>query len=205
MLILTPDKAGSLTKSMGEIFAGIDTAYDETAAHYGFTCEGCDDNCCSQRFFHHTLAEYFYLFEGLKALEPEALEKVITRAFVTTDTYQKELQMGELMQMMCPLNQDGKCMVYKHRPMICRTHGMPHEFTRPDGEVAQGSGCHRFDAAHQSERRIDRTGFYRKLADVETELRLELNYRQRFRKTTAEMIVEMVEQLGEYLPKDDEE
>lgn len=41
----------------------------------------------------------------------------------------------------CPLLIDGRCAVYAHRPLICRTHGLPH--IDVNGEVFDDSWCTR--------------------------------------------------------------
>lgn len=44
---------------------------------------------------------------------------------------------------MCPLNNNGLCMLYEHRLLVCRTHGVPARMTRPDGQELQFPGCFR--------------------------------------------------------------
>ena len=58
------------------LFAQMDAAYDRTAAKAGFVCNGCKDNCCRTRFYHHTIIEYAYLTEGFKTLGPAKKNKV---------------------------------------------------------------------------------------------------------------------------------
>ena len=177
------------------IFEAVQGQYGSVASHYGFGCEGCEDNCCTQRFFHHTYAEYYYLLEGMKKAEPEVVYRIITRSRVVVDAYRKELEMGELLPLMCPVNFEGRCALYEHRPMICRMHGLPHSFRMPDGRVQEGGGCGRFDALHKADLRVDRTALYTELAMIERDLRVRLGLRGRFRKTTAEMVLDMLEHL----------
>jgi Fe-S-cluster containining protein len=167
-------------------------------ARYGLTCEGCQDNCCTQRFFHYTVAEYVYLREGVRAMSPERRAEAISRAKEVTDAYEGELEAGELRPLMCPLNFDGLCGVYEFRPMICRTHGLPHSFKRPDGQVHEGGGCHRFEAGQNDiDERIDRTEFYMELASIERDLRAELGVSGKYMKTTAQMLMDTAAELEE--------
>jgi|Deesub1362A_J573_1020465.scaffolds.fasta_scaffold00045_130 Fe-S-cluster containining protein len=174
----------------------MDRAYDAVAGYYGFNCEGCEDNCCKQRFYHYTLVEYYYLLEGVKKAEPELVRTILTRAKIVTETYFKELQIGEILPLMCPVNSDGRCTLYEYRPMICRLHGLPHKFLKPDGAVQEGGGCHRFELLHKAAVRLDRTVAYTELAQLEKELRAELGFKGRYKKTTAEMLMDMVEHLN---------
>lgn len=185
------NKLGDFLGRIADVYDKINSAYDSLQAHYGLTCEGCEDNCCTQRFFHYTLAEYVYLREGIKALDPERGAQAMLRAKEVTDAYSGELEAGKLQPIMCPLNFDGLCGVYAHRPMICRTHGLPHSFRRPDGITHEGGGCLRFETEHATTERMDRTVFYMELANIERDLRAELGVTGRFMKTTAQMLMDM--------------
>jgi Fe-S-cluster containining protein len=102
---------------------------------------------------------------------------------------------GQARRIMCPLNSDGFCRLYAHRPMICRLHGVPYRMGRPDSMETHGSGCHRIDwdmaADKSADCMFDRTDLYRELSGIEIELRKELNFGQRIKMTIAEMITEM--------------
>lgn len=200
-----PDKLKSFFDRLRSVYSRMDSAYDEAAAHYGFSCEGCTDNCCTQRFFHYTLIEYFYLMEGVKAIARERRAEAIVRAKEITDTYEEEIREGKLLSLMCPLNFGGLCSVYAFRPMICRAHGLPHIFRRPDGTHHEGGGCHRFGEETTPEVRIDRTDFYTELASLERELREELGFAGRYRRTTAQMLMDMTRHMADSLGPDPEE
>ncbi len=170
----------------------MDEAYDKVQRHYGFSCEGCTDNCCTQRFYHHTLSEYYYLLEGLKQAEPELVRQILRKARVVVETYQKELEAGEIFPLMCPINFDGLCRIYEHRPMICRMHGMPHRFKRPDGREERGGGCIPFSEANPKiDWTVDRTKPYTALAKLEGDVRKRSFNNTRVNMTTAEMLVDM--------------
>lgn len=179
-------------KRLGLLYSAMDKAYASLAGSYGFNCEGCEDNCCTQRFYHYTLAEYMYLLEGVKKLSPETRELVFRRARVVVESYPHELQAGEMFKLMCPANFDGLCGLYEWRPMICRLHGLPHFFRMPDGTERMGGGCHRLNS---SDKRLDRTSFYTELAAIEKSLREQTGFREKIRKTTAQMLLDMAFEL----------
>ncbi|MDA8325531.1 MAG: hypothetical protein M0033_04865 [Nitrospiraceae bacterium] len=176
-------------KKLGDLYARMDLEYEKVSAVYGLTCRGCDENCCSQRFHHHTIAEYLYLLEGLKAAPAELKRTIVRRARIVVESYVHELQAGEIFKLMCPANFDGKCALYHWRPMICRLHGLPHFFIMPDGVRKTAGGCHRVKG--ESTASLDRTPFYTELALIEKALREQLGFKERFRKTTAQMIMDM--------------
>ncbi len=71
---------------------------------------------------------------------------------------------------MCPLNEDGLCQLYEYRLMICRMHGVPNSFVRPDGQKMSFPGCFRCQELYSDLETVpvlDRTHFYRDLASLE--------------------------------------
>lgn len=179
----------------------MDRAYEQVTSHYGFSCNDCTENCCTQRFHHHTMIEYYGLLDGIKKVDPEFREKILSRVRAVVDSYYKEAGTGQTSNLMCPVNFDGLCGLYKSRPMICRLHGMPYVFRRPDAELIEGSGCSRFqgqlkDSDVKPEIKIDRTPHYRALAELEKEFRAELGIESRYKKTTSEMLIDMASELG---------
>lgn len=176
--------------SLKALYASMDGAYGEVSAHYGFDCGGCVDNCCTQRFYHYTLAEHIYLIEGLKKTDSAHSAVIVSRAKEVVGRYKEELALGKILPLMCPVNFYGLCSLYEHRPMICRLHGLPHEFTAPDGAKRQSGGCLRFDGLEEIGKRLDRTPFYAELAGIEKRLRAETGFSGRIKKTTAELLLE---------------
>jgi hypothetical protein len=64
------------------LFDEMDRAYAQVSDRYGFQCNGCSDNCCLTRFYHHTLLEYLYLVEGMRSLEPDRRRSIRKAALV---------------------------------------------------------------------------------------------------------------------------
>lgn len=177
--------------SLETIFSAMDRAYDRVADAYGFHCRGCADNCCLTRFRHHTLLEYLYLKEGLAGLAPETRQDAMDRAeTVAAETQELERQ-GLAPRIMCPLNREGLCLVYRHRPMICRLHGLAHELRKPGQEPARNEGCGLFTDLTRSMDYIpfDRTPFYMDMALLERKLREVTGIGNRLRHTIAEMML----------------
>lgn len=74
---------------------------------------GCD-TCC-----HRDLSLFPFeaelLMEAVARLEPGALDRIRQRAARAQRNQEAP----------CPLLEQGRCMVYAWRPVICRTHGLP--------------------------------------------------------------------------------
>ncbi len=177
-----------------ELFEQMDHAYDEVARPSGFVCNGCEDNCCLTRFFHHTLLEYLYLEEGLGKLAPEMLAQVKTQAESVVEQTAAMEGGDQPLRIMCPLNQAGRCILYAHRPMICRLHGIAHILRRPDGQTQTGPGCDDFYAqcGPSPDHLLDRTPLYVAMAKLEGELREALGFNGKIRMTIAEMIIDEI-------------
>jgi Fe-S-cluster containining protein len=173
------------------LYADMDRAYRQVSEACGFTCHGCSDNCCRSRFHHHTIVEYLDLQSGLASLTPHRREQVSARAA-------EALAAPAHRRPPCPLLADERCLLYRHRPMICRLHGIPYRLERPDGTVLEGDGCAAFHArCGAATRRLDRTPFYRQMAALEKQLRTEISFSARVNLTVAEMIAAMVSEVGE--------
>ncbi len=175
---------------LSAIYKGIDIAYSEAQAHYNFSCEGCADNCCVTKFHHYTVIEELYLAEGLKKIAGDKIKSILARAGEVVKMHDSS---DESIRVMCPLNENGLCMPYEHRPMICRIHGVPYELFR-NFKVEYGEGCWRFIKEKEAEAkdfRLNRTGFYLDMAGLERDVRAKLNFTGRHKKTTAEMALDI--------------
>lgn len=81
----------------------------------GMVCgPGCD-SCCRQ-ILSLLPVEASWLRRGFDALPEEDRLRV-------SDTC-KDIAVGAGGEA-CPLLQDGKCILYEYRPLVCRTHGFP--------------------------------------------------------------------------------
>ena len=191
-----------LLDRLATLFGEMDRAYSDVADRYGFQCKGCADNCCMTRFHHHTLLEYLYLLEGVRAFDPDLRRSLLKQARTVAARMDAADRRGEPLRIMCPLNQDGRCMAYDRRPMICRLHGIPHELHRPGGPVIKNPGCDAFfdqcrDSGATAYIRFDRTPFYRQMAMLEKELRQETGYTQKIKFTIARMLVTLTDRAYE--------
>jgi len=177
--------------ALGSLFDTMDRAYGQAAARYGFICTGCKDNCCRTRFHHHTFLEALYLKEGLKTLPAERLARVVRRAQKVRKIHSDADRTGKVVRAMCPLNVAGLCILYAHRPMICRLHGIPHELDMPRGGRQRHPGCGSFAvrSGHLPYSRFDRTPFYSALSELEGRFRAAAGVEQRLRMTVAEMVL----------------
>ena len=178
-----------------DLFAAMDREYSRAAGRYQFHCDGCRDNCCLTRFYHHTYLEYFYLLNSFEKLESPQKREIIARAEkVIRETHQADRK-GLPLRLMCPLNTDGLCRLYPYRPMICRMHGIPHELKKPGQNAIRVPGCDTFDerCAGQDYIKFDRTPFYTAMAKLESEFKQAVGLEGRIKMTVAEMILSIAQ------------
>ncbi len=187
-----------LSHLLAKIYADMEIGYNQVAEEIRHTCDNCPDNCCDSFFKHYTYSEWAYLWEGIRALPNGDIDRILRRAEKYVEEYQALLAEDEdnQPQLMCPLNEKGRCSLYSHRLMICRMHGIPSSFTRPDGQTLHFPGCFRCQEIVQNRQdksdapAMDRTVLYRNLAGLEAELLGEQRHLYRKVKLTiAEMIV----------------
>jgi hypothetical protein len=173
------------------LFAQMDAAYDGAAQKAGFVCNGCEDNCCRTRFYHHTLVELLYLQTGLAAMSPVQQHRIRDRAQAAARQMEALECDGRPVRVMCPLNEQGRCTLYAHRPMICRLHGIPNLVRRPDGHILNGPGCDDYylQCGPTGGDPLDRTPLYTAMADIERRLRERLGFNSRIKLTVARMIL----------------
>ena len=187
-IVLTPE----FTRQMAELYHDMEAAYDQTAKALDFSCSGCPDNCCDSYFLHHTYAEWAFLWQGLKTLAESQLRKITAKAAKYVVESEAALARGERPITMCPLNTDGLCALYSYRLMICRLHGVPATFTRPDGQKLAFPGCFRCQeqtAVDNSIAPLDRTQFFRRLVGLELALLSGRKTAPKVKLTIAQMVV----------------
>jgi hypothetical protein len=185
------DISGPFLVKLRHLYDKMDRAYDDAAKAYGFACSGCEDNCCLTRFYHHTYLEHLYISQGFSGLDPAKQKEIIHRAKKMNETSPVPETPGPSHRLMCPVNFEGRCILYDNRPMICRLHGIPHEFRKPDRKIHCGTGCETFDACcgKKAYIRFDRTPIYIKMAALEKELRAALGAKGKIGATVAEMVL----------------
>ena len=178
-----------------DIFTAMDQEYNRAAEHYQFQCDGCTDNCCLTRFYHHTFLEYYYLRSGFEKLDSRKKGAILSKAEETCRDTAKADEKEMPVRLMCPLNYDSLCALYPFRPMICRMHGIPHELQKPGSKVIQGPGCSTFDdrCSHKPYYKFDRTPFYLEMAKLENEFKQTAGLDGRIKMTVADMIVNIMQ------------
>jgi hypothetical protein len=163
-------------KELEAIYDKLQQEYERVAGILDFSCSGCPDNCCDSYFLHHTYAEWAHLWLGVRQLEPERQQTLIARATAYVKECERELAAGRRPQIMCPLNEAGRCVLYKYRLLVCRTHGVPANMTRPDSRTLRFPGCFRCQEIVETRYEqvpppyVERTPLLRKLALLENEL-----------------------------------
>jgi len=179
---------------VAHIYQKMDQAYSESADAYDFVCNGCEDNCCNTRFFHHTHIEFGYLIEGLKHIPIQKQNQIIEKADHVCKESQSLMASNKHVWLMCPLNEQGKCVLYEHRPMICRLHGIAHELKVPGQPVQYSPGCDAFSLHFKilnlnDYYTFDRTPHYMRMGKLEHQFMAEYHITKRFKKTIAEMLI----------------
>lgn len=186
-----------LAERIAGLYERMEDDYNKVAKAIGFSCAGCPDNCCDSYFLHHTYAEWAYLWRGLRMLDADTLDKVRAWAKKYQEECQQATGKGERPLVMCPLNEDGLCMLYAHRLLVCRTHGVPARMRRPDGRMLQFPGCFRCqEIVGEREKTgmktpsVERTALLTELAKVEEELlHYQRNLYPQVKMTIADMIL----------------
>lgn len=160
----------TLFGKLSQLYSQMEEAYNHVAGEIGLSCSRCPDNCCTSYFRHHTYIEWAYLWEGMESQSHENQREFINRAEVYVRQSQVLMAQGLRPDIMCPLNDQGLCRLYANRLMICRLHGVPNSFVRPDGKKMSFPGCFRCQelCSHLKEVPVlDRTDLYRDLASLE--------------------------------------
>lgn len=164
--------ASSMFSSLKQLYADMESAYAEHARLSGLTCEGCVTNCCSSFFQHHTYIEWIYMLKGVNSLPAAKKQDVAERARKYTAQAKECLAANVVPDSMCPLNENGLCIIYPYRLMICRMHGTKNSLRLPNGKEQHFRGCERFVDLPDAETVpfLDRTPFYQRLAALEMEI-----------------------------------
>lgn len=99
-----------LLQALERVASFVDRIHETCAAH--LACgKGCD-TCCRQVLSLRGV-EAAYLLEGARLLPAEEMSLVWQS--LASPSREKP----------CPLLQRGRCVAYEHRPVVCRTHGLP--------------------------------------------------------------------------------
>jgi len=187
--ILQPELAAKIA----DLYDRMEKAYDIVACQLDFTCDGCPDNCCDSYFQHHTYVEWGYLWQGLMELDSARRKGMENRAAEYAAACEKALARDERPQIMCPLNEEGRCGLYHHRLMICRMHGVPSSLTFPNGKMQKFPGCFRCQeivGERQAAPAVERATLFRELVALEQALLGDgQSQMPKVKKTIADMIL----------------
>ncbi|NOX32901.1 MAG: hypothetical protein GXP56_04075 [Deltaproteobacteria bacterium] len=175
--------------TLASLYGLMDETWDKIASAYNFKCNGCKDNCCKSLFFHHTFIEQAYLLRGFNLLDHGLRKKILDRAKQYCKKIFSQTSGIKSMKIYCPVNENGRCLLYPYRPMICRLHGLPHELNRPGLNTVKRPGC---DAGLFNDKtyiQFDRTPFYQKMARIEMMFRQDQNKTGKIKQTIAQILL----------------
>ena len=161
-----------LLEDLKDLYQQMEDEYNNVANQLNLSCTGCEDNCCSSYFQHHTYIEWAYLWRGIQACSPEKRQLFVQRAKDYVQKSEEMLKQGQTPNIMCPLNTDGWCELYEYRLMICRLHGVPNRIKMPNKTVKDFPGCspcQKITARMDRFPALDRTPLYIRLAELERE------------------------------------
>ncbi len=193
--ILSDASLAVFFEKLKALFSSMDEKYAKAAAHYGFVCDGCDDNCCLTRFHHHTFLEFFCLKKAIEELPDNLRKQALEKAKDVVVAHAEADKDEGAVRIMCPVNFEGRCAVYENRPMICRLHGIPSELKPPGGlgsaRLIVMPGCDAFSRQCESMnyRPFDRTQFYLKLSALENEFKKSLGLDRKIKMTVAQIVL----------------
>jgi Fe-S-cluster containining protein len=119
----------------------------------------CGRGCslCCYGLFEIGSGDVPVIAEGLEKLHPMRRKKIIRRALEIEQLNLREASSGEkeayferTQSTPCPnLDENGACMMYEHRPLVCRTFGLPLR----DGRKYIGDICElNFTSSTKAER-----------------------------------------------------
>jgi len=183
----------TLLQQLASVYEEMEQAYSQVATLLDFSCQGCPDNCCDSFFLHYTYIEWCYLREGFSALPQDKQAEYRERARAYIRNSEQAFARGEKPTEMCPINDNGRCSLYKHRLMICRLHGVPASMTSPGGQNKNFPGCFRCQELTNGQTNLptmDRTKFFRTMVQLEQSLLAGRPQKlPRVKMTLAEMLV----------------
>lgn len=127
----------SIRVSYRQILDEADAHFHDVARKHPqhLQCNGC--SLCCYGLFEIGSADIPVLAEGLSQLHPARRKKIVRRAveIVAASEHpdlrdatvkEKDAFFHRTASTRCPnLTDDGRCMVYEHRPLVCRTFGVP--------------------------------------------------------------------------------
>ncbi len=185
-----------MTSNIPDIFKPLFDLYDQMdknwaniAKAYEFKCNGCEDNCCKSLFYHHTHVEKNYFLYGFSTLDQGKQKQIrkkakyyVKKTFLKNDTIKSQ-------KIMCPTNENGSCLLYQYRPMICRLHGLPHQICRPGFDPIIGPGCDAGKFDEKTDFSLDRTPFYQQMAQVEMAFRSNMDTPYKLKETIAQILL----------------
>lgn len=151
-----------MSDSYRKILDRADTFFTEVAARLPDQLE-CRRGCtmCCHGLFEIGAADVSLIADGVRTLAPSVRSALVERARELMDRFaqpnlracepeEKESFFDRSEDAACPaLDQAGSCLLYEHRPIVCRTFGLPLR----EGSSYMGQECElNFNTATKSDK-----------------------------------------------------
>jgi len=192
------------------LLARVDAWFARSMERYPASI-ACGSGCssCCRALFDITLLDAYYLKVGFDALPAEVREPVLEKCRARLAGMRREwpefdhpfflnYRPEEDWEALMPdedetpcvlLGEDGRCLVYRHRPMTCRLHGIP--FIDESGEVMHDEWC-TMNFVHEDPLELEGLR-----ADFDEMFREEVAL---FRLFTEEMFGERISEIDTFIP-----
>lgn len=163
-----------------QICSAVEREFSRNRQRYGHRMRcgpGCSD-CCNQ-LFQITEVEAAWVSEGMRSLPWADQEAIQARAHTyladreslfarhgRVESWGGLLPAGQ--RLPCPALADGRCLIYEHRPLICRKFGMPlYNPDRPGQVFACELNFRAGDAIEDGELVQIQTGIHEQWRDLQ--------------------------------------
>jgi Fe-S-cluster containining protein len=111
--------------------------YFESQKEYICCKSGCSD-CCRKSYYPVSEVEYDYVREGFNKLDETLKETIQQEAVQILKDRRKFLKTNaDIMafKYVCPFLRQDACVVYHHRPLLCRSHGLIYKDIEKENKI----------------------------------------------------------------------
>ncbi len=126
----------------------------EQSKAFIFCKEGCS-KCCEIGQYPYSEIEFKYLLYGSLNLTKEQVA-LIDKHIAEIKKQQQDCEDKDKFKYRCPFLIDNRCCVYKHRGLICRTHGLAFYLNEKDNFKVPG--CYEYGLNYSNVIEVNENG-----------------------------------------------